>query len=181
MSPVKPMPTCPSLHPCCYLLSSLSLSLVPFLSLPLSSRRSPYPSRSSSVYLCRHPLPPMQPANAIRSARRWPSPSRDYSRAMSPLGLTHAIIPFSPPPPPTFPPRPFPRRDFLPSSAPILARFLFLLLLIVPASILDPLSLLLALFDDCANGAIRGPFFAVNFQFPVEDLVALERRLLSLL
>lgn len=125
---------------------------------PLSSSRSPLallPTISVAT------LPPMQPANAIRSAPLL-SPSCDHPRAMSPLGLTCAIVPLPPPLPYFhFPPRPCPRRDFLPSSAATLARFPPHCASFHPR---PSLGFHLALFSGYANGVISALFFAVNLR-----------------
>jgi len=138
-----------------FLSLSLSLSIylsifhsTPFLSLFILL----FPSCSSSVYLRRHP--PMQLANAIRSAL-FLSLSHPFSRKVPSRFNPRDHPPSLPLLRSSFPLRPFPRRDFLPSSAPTLARFL---LPIVPASILDPLSFHLALFSGYANGVISALF-----------------------
>lgn len=138
----------PPLPPALPRFSRLSLSSA-FLSFPLFS--CPPLALPASNYLRRHP--PMQPSDAIRSALLLSLPHP--SSRESPLGLTHAIAPFPPVLHSSHPLRPFPRRDFLPSSAPTLTRFL---LLIVPASILNPLSFHLALFSGYANGVISALF-----------------------
>lgn len=120
---------------------SLSLSH-PFFS-PYSPSPSPPPSSPSDAARGRNPIRavPHPPASIL--ARQVPS--RFNPRVDS---LLH------PSPRSSHPPCPFPRRDFLPSSAPTLTR----ILLIVPASILNPLSFHLALFSGCANGVISAPF-----------------------
>lgn len=121
----------------CYL---VTLSLFPSLSLPSSSS---LPLALPPTISVATPPPPRRCNSRMQSDPRRSCPSRFHPRAKSPLGLTYAIALLllfllllcllrS-----NFPPRPFPRRDFLPSSAPTIARFL---LLIVPASILNPLS-----------------------------------------
>lgn len=139
----------PPLPPALPRFSPLSLSLIrfpllPFILLP--------PSCSSCVQLSPSPPPDATLGrNPIRAASLPPAsilarvPSRFNPRDRPLPPVLHSSHPL----------RPFPRRDFLPSSAPTLARFL---LLIVPASILNPLSFHLALFSGYANGVISALF-----------------------
>lgn len=170
------MPTCPS--PCpCYLVFSHSVVL--FFSPSLYPSSPPLSALPPFNCLCLPPLA-MQPANAIRSAPllfplapllslSLPQPSsRNVLSRFNLHDRSHPHPRFH------FAPRPFPRRDFLPSSVPTPARFL---LLIVPAaSILNPLSFHLARFRGYANGVLSALFFRGQFPIPRKSHVALDGR-----
>lgn len=159
MSPVKPMPTSP--HPCHLVFLALSLSR-PLFSPSLQSPEPPLallPAIFVATLRC-NPRTQSDP-------RRF-SPSRGHPRATSPLGLTYAILPLPLFP---FPSAPFPSQGFPPSPAPTI--------LIVPASILDPLSFHLALFSGCANGVISALFSRSISATSRRSHVALDERRLS--
>lgn len=150
---------------------SLPPPLAPLLLLPsLTHLLSPSPSFSRSLSLSPSPsiylslsfvlflsLTTLDTEDAIRSTQ--PSPSRIRLRVTSPLGLTRTILPPSPPSSLVLS-RALPR---LPACLPACCPPAGLILVIVPASILNP-PFPLALFSSDTSGVIS-PFSMISYRF----------------
>lgn len=154
------MPTCPSLLPSlpCYCFHpSPTFSLHPplFLVFSLSFSLTFYLYLSLSFFLFLS-LTTLDTEDAIRSTQ--PSPSRIRLRVTSPLGLTRTILPPSPPPSP----RSF-SHELSPACLPACCPPAGLILVIVPASILNP-PFPLALFSSDTSGVIS-PFSMISYRF----------------